>query len=531
MPNAEPFRSMTEAAPPSPPSDVRHSHQVPDFMHMLVDHVPAMLAYWGADLRCRFANKAYKTWFGVDPAGLIGTHIKDLLGPELFALNEPYIRGALRGEEQLFERVVPGKDGVQRHSLATYIPDMVDGKAVGFMSHVTEVTKLKEAEAALRAQVAEREHAYECLRQSETALREAQQLGQIGSWELDLDTNAPRWSDEMYRIFGLDPSQPLPPYTERAHLYPPESWARLTRQIEHTTRTGEPYLIELAYFKPGGGIGWVEARGMAVRNPQGHIFKLAGTLMEVTERHHVEEARVQRDVALAANRNKTMLLSRVSHELRTPLNGIMGYAQLNLMQPGLDATQRQRNEIILQCGQHMVELVDDMLDLSGAELGRITVQRAALDLAPLVEASLLHFGPLADAMRVELVNRLVPHEAFHAMADPMRAQQVINHLVSNAIKYNRPEGRVTVSAHRSDTHIDIRVEDTGVGLTAQQLARLFTPFDRLGAEATSVEGTGVGLALSKVLVDLMGGELLVESQPGKGSAFTLRLARSAATNH
>ncbi|MGQ0596664.1 PAS domain-containing sensor histidine kinase [Aquabacterium sp.] len=519
---------MPVAESPKPKPNHAERREVPHFMRMLVDHVPAMLAYWGADLRCRFANKAYEKWFGVDPESLIGTRIQNLLGPELFALNEPYIRGALRGEEQLFERVVPGKDGIQRHSLATYIPDIVNGEVVGFMSHVTEVTKLKEAEAALRAQAAEQEHAYDRLRQSETALREAQRLGQIGSWEWELGPNIARWSDEMYRIFGFDPSEPLPDYAESDRLYTPESWARLTRQIDHTLQTGEPYLLELEYLKPEGGTGWIEARGLAVRDPQGHIFKLCGTLMEITERHRMQEARVQRDVALAANRNKTMLLSRVSHELRTPLNGIMGYAQLNLMDPSLDTTQRQRSEVILQCGQHMVELVDDMLDLSGAELGRITVAHMSMNLTPVVEASVLHFGPMADAMHVELVNCLGPREVLQVLADPMRTQQVINNLLSNAIKYNRPNGRVTVSAHRGEAHINIRVEDTGIGLSAAQQARLFTPFDRLGAEATGVEGTGVGLALSKVLTELMGGELLVESRAGEGSAFTLRLARGPA---
>lgn len=515
---------MPDAAPePAQPSEASRP-AVPDFMRMLVDHVPAMLAYWGADLRCRFANRAYERWFGVNPDSLIGTSIEDVLGPELLPQTRPYIQGVLRGEQQVFERALPGLGGATRHSLATYLPDIVDGKVVGFMSHVVEITQLKEAEAALRAQAAERERAYECLRQSEAALREAQRLGQIGSWEWDLDANVPRWSDEMYRIFGFDPAEPLPDYTESDRLYTPESWARLTRQIEHTIQTGEPYLIELEYLKPGGGTGWIEARGLPVRNPQGRIFKLAGTLMEITEKHHMLEARLQRDVALAANRNKALMLSRVSHELRTPLNGIMGYAQLNLMEPNLDATLRQRNEVILQCGQHMVALVDDLLDLADAELGRITVAQQAVDLAPMVEASLLHFGPMADAMQVELVNHIAPHDLLRAQADPVRVRQVIHNLVSNAIKYNRPDGLVTLSTRHGAKHIDIRVEDTGIGLTAEQQARLFTPFDRLGAEATRVEGTGVGLALSKVLVDLMGGELLVESQPGKGSAFTLRLA-------
>jgi PAS domain S-box-containing protein len=108
-----------------------------------------MMAYWDADLRCRFANRAYQTWFGVDPETLIGTRLVDLLGPELFALNEPYLRAAFQGHEQTFERVVPGPGGAQRNSIASYIPDVVDGVVRGILVHVTEITELKQAMAAL----------------------------------------------------------------------------------------------------------------------------------------------------------------------------------------------------------------------------------------------------------------------------------------------------------------------------------------------------------------------------------------------
>ncbi|MBX3606936.1 MAG: PAS domain-containing protein [Piscinibacter sp.] len=127
-------------------------------MRLVVDRVPSMLAYWDSDLRCRFANRAYEMWFGVSPEGLLGSSIRDLLGPDLFALNEPHIRAALRGEEQLFERVVPGRDGKRRHSLAHYIPDIVDGHVAGFLVQVTEVTTLKEAQAALLHEKTLRQH-------------------------------------------------------------------------------------------------------------------------------------------------------------------------------------------------------------------------------------------------------------------------------------------------------------------------------------------------------------------------------------
>lgn len=119
-------------------------------MRLLVDRVPSMLAYWDRHLICRFANRAYEAWFGVDPDHLLGTHIRDLLGPELFELNQPYMRRALAGERQVFERIVPGPGGVQRHSLAEYIPDAVDGVVRGFLVQVTNVTELKQTQAALQ---------------------------------------------------------------------------------------------------------------------------------------------------------------------------------------------------------------------------------------------------------------------------------------------------------------------------------------------------------------------------------------------
>ncbi len=125
------------------------AHDTDYHMRLLVDRVPSMLAYWDRDLRCRFANRAYERWFGVDADSLLGQPIQGLLGAELFALNEDYIRAALRGEEQTFERIVPGPGGVQRHSLAHYIPDLVGGVVRGFLVQVTEVTQLKETQAAL----------------------------------------------------------------------------------------------------------------------------------------------------------------------------------------------------------------------------------------------------------------------------------------------------------------------------------------------------------------------------------------------
>ncbi len=255
------------------------------YAQRLADHLPSMLAYWDRDLRCRFANQAYKTWFGVDPACMIGMHIRDLLGPALYALNEPYLQGALAGKQQVFERVVPGPDGRRRHSLATYMPDIVDGRVEGVMVHVTEVTALKEAEAALHAEVARSGPAL-------AALREAQRLGQLGSWEWHAETDSTSWSDELCRLLSHDPAQPVPPTAERERRYTPESWARLQSLVARAMQTGEPYTVELE-LRSEGGPRWIEARGEAVRDPDGRIVGLRGTAQDITARRQVDEARLQ----------------------------------------------------------------------------------------------------------------------------------------------------------------------------------------------------------------------------------------------
>jgi PAS domain S-box-containing protein len=502
----------------------------PHHIRLLVDHVPSMLAYWDRDLRCRFANRAYERWFGVDPDSLIGTSIKDLLGSQLFALNEPHIRAALDGREQVFERVVPGPGGARRHSLATYVPDIVDGEVMGFIAHVTEVTKLKETEAALRAEAGQREIAMAQLRESKAALVEAQRLGGVGNWEWEISPDITVWSDELYRIFGLDPRRLPPTFAEQARLYSEESWERMRSTVSTTMRTGQPYTLELAYVRGDGRSGWLEARGEVVRAETGEITKLRGTVHEVTLRHRMEEARVAAQAAEAASRNKTQLLSRVSHELRTPLNAILGFAQLCEMDATMDPKHKAWAATIVGAGRHMLELVDEMLDLAAAESGRIGVQCVDIELNPILLESLLQASTAAHAGDITLSGCDPDSAPVHVWGDAKRLKQVIDNLLSNAIKYTQRGGTVKLSSSDFGGRVDIVVQDSGPGLSGEQLQRMFLPFERLGAERTATPGTGLGLALSKTLVELMGGSLRVESAPGTGSTFSVSLQRGNRRN-
>jgi signal transduction histidine kinase/ActR/RegA family two-component response regulator len=238
--------------------------------------------------------------------------------------------------------------------------------------------------------------------------------------------------------------------------------------------------------------------------------------------------RSARDEAERANRAKSEFLSRMSHELRTPLNAILGFGQL-LERANLVALQTDNVREILHAGRHLLELINEVLDLARIESGKFSVSLEAVPLLPLIADCLSLMRPQAESAGIELIET-AQDCGEQVRADRTRLKQVLLNLLSNAVKYNRPQGAINVTPTLQEDAVQIRIRDTGAGLTAEQQARLFVPFERLDADQSAIEGTGIGLALSKRLVELMGGSIGVESEPGVGSTFwlTLPLADAAA---
>jgi signal transduction histidine kinase len=229
-------------------------------------------------------------------------------------------------------------------------------------------------------------------------------------------------------------------------------------------------------------------------------------------------ALVQAKVADAANRAKSEFLSRMSHELRTPLNAILGFGKLMSLDEGLTASQLDYLNEILQAGRHLLGLVNEVLDLHQIEAGRMTVEVKDLLLAPLAQDNVDLLEPLALAAGVSLHMNIAPDTVVRA--DPKRLSQVLINLVSNAVKYNREGGFVRLeSAHLADGRVQITVVDNGLGISDTAQAMIFQPFERGDADDTPVQGTGLGLTLTRKLVDLMDGEIGFESQDGQGSRF------------
>ena len=235
--------------------------------------------------------------------------------------------------------------------------------------------------------------------------------------------------------------------------------------------------------------------------------------------------REAQEAAEAANRSKSQFLSRMSHELRTPLNAVLGFGQL-LEMGSLDAAQRDSVEHILKGGRHLLDLINEVLDISRIEAGELSLSPEPVLAAELIRESVDLIRPLAEQRGLQLAVGGSGDCDGYLFADRQRLKQVLLNLLANAVKYNRAGGAVAVSCELpSETRMRISVIDTGMGIAAERLGLLFAPFERLGAEQTGEEGTGIGLALSKRLTEAMGGTLEATSTLGQGSTFTVELPR------
>jgi PAS domain S-box-containing protein len=266
----------------------------------------------------------------------------------------------------------------------------------------------------------------------------------------------------------------------------------------------------------------------AMRTPEGALKGFLGVAIDITERRRAAALELARKTAELANQAKSEFLSKMSHELRTPLNAVLGFAQLieaeQAKRPPAEHDEHVRH--IQRAGWHLVRLIDDVLDLARIESGRLAVTIGAVELGPvlaqaeqMVQPQLRQFGV---SLRVAMAHG--PAGAgLCVAADATRLSQVLVNLLSNAAKYNRPQGEVELTCRRDGAVVRLVVSDTGIGMSEAQLARLYEPFNRLGQERGRREGTGIGLVITRHLVELMHGQIDVHSEPGVGTRFVITL--------
>jgi PAS domain S-box-containing protein len=346
----------------------------------------------------------------------------------------------------------------------------------------------------------------------------------LGTWEWDPKTDTSTWDDQMYRLRGIEPAAVPPNSKGRREMVHADDQERVDRLLAEAVAQQKSAAYEFRVVWPDGTVHWLASRSTPIVGPNGGALHYIGVNWDITEGVNAETARREKFIAQRESEAKSQFLARMSHELRTPLNAVLGFAQLLQLDSDInDTEQRSRIEHILSAGEHLLSLINDVLDLSSLESGQLKLDMQAVPLAELVNEALPLVTPLAKGFHVKVESGAIEGVVW---ADRIRLRQVLINLLSNAIKYNRPDGVARVGTELHQGKVVLTVTDTGRGLTPEQRAHLFEPFNRLGIEREGIEGTGIGLAIVKTLVGRMGGSIEVCSEPGTGSSFSVKLQRA-----
>jgi len=357
----------------------------------------------------------------------------------------------------------------------------------------------------------------------------ANEAGGIGVWDWDLSRGRLVFDQRMGQMVGIAPLD--------AHLHDllapqllPQAAQALQVALHAAVQHLQPLNLELQRITDDGSERWLHLIGRPHADTHGHAVRLIGCAWDSSPEHEALHMLAAKEAAESASRAKSAFLSRMSHELRTPLNAILGFSQLMRMEADAGETTYKPHRVTLieSAARHLLDLVNEVLDVSRIESGSLELRLAPVDLARVVAESLPMVQEAADRRRITLVDDVGNGPACWVLGDRLRLKEVLINLLSNAVKYNVPAGQVVVTAHAAHDRVHLCVRDTGQGLDADQMRGLFQPFNRLGAESSGIEGSGMGLFVSRRFIELMGGSIEVQSECGSGTAVHVRLPRAPA---
>jgi PAS domain S-box-containing protein len=415
------------------------------------------------------------------------------------------------GETEVFEGTAKSSGLVRDYLCAKSVYRDLQGNIIGLVGISHDITERKQAE--------------EKLKQSEQQLAEAQRLAHIGSWNWDLTTDALMWSVELYRILGVEPQEfDVSQSAFIEQLVHPDDRDVINNAAANAITAKGQFDIHYRVIRPDGEQRIVHSTGNVCFDGQGNAVRMFGTAQDVTERKQIEtELKEARDVALESARLKSEFLANMSHEIRTPMNGVIGMTGL-LLDTELSIEQRDFAETIQSSGDSLLTIINDILDFSKIEAGKLQFETLDFDLNNAIESTVELLAERAHEKRVELASLVYSDLPTALRGDPGRLRQVLTNLIGNALKFTE-FGEVVVRATKeseSDDSVVVRftISDTGIGIPEALQRKLFHAFTQAdGSTTRKYGGTGLGLAISKQLVELMGGQIGVNSQPGKGSTF------------
>jgi PAS domain S-box-containing protein len=449
---------------------------------------------------------------GYTPDELMGESSFDFVHPDDTPASRAFIDAIIRqpGTTHQTEFRFRHRDGTYRMLETMGRTLREDSADEGIVVNSRDITERKEAEAAVHRS---EEH-------FRTLIENATDLITI----LEPDGTIRYESSAITRMLGYTPEE-LVGRNPFDLIHPDDAAQVAARLGELIERPGWSSSVEFRFQAKDGTWRHLEAVGRTI-NPGSPLDGLVVNSRDVSERRRAEAAmKAAKEEAERANLAKSEFLSRMSHELRTPMNSILGFAQV-LARRELPADQAKGVDHILRAGRHLLNLINEVLDISRIEANeqQLSLEPVRVDAAVAEAVTLIR--PLAQQHGCEVDDGALPADLY-VLADRQRFAQVLLNLLSNGVKYNHPGGRVWVTCEEMEgpdgAELCISVHDTGPGIPPERLSELFVPFARLGAEMSNVEGTGLGLALSRRLAEAMAGELTVSSKVGEGSTFRVRL--------
>ena len=349
---------------------------------------------------------------------------------------------------------------------------------------------------------------------------------QVGTWEYIRETEEMVCSDIKLRLFGLESKRAPISLTDILERIHPDDRAEVDTLLKRSIETGSPLQVQFRVILPGGHIHWLDTKAKASLDRRGHVTSVYGVDMDISAQKRASDVlRRAKEEADAANLLKSEFLANMSHEIRTPMTAILGFSELLLSeklseQARLDFASRIRSN-----GDHLLHLIDDILDLSKFEAGQVPTEKIDFSLGEGFAEAIRMVRPLASKKGLDLQVKIAGEIPRVLNSDPHRFRQIILNLLGNAIKFTA-KGSITLHARYTDDTLFVDVEDTGIGMSPEQSSRLFNAFQQADSSVTrKFGGTGLGLALSRRIAQALGGSLaLTRSAPGAGSVFTLKLS-------
>ena len=344
----------------------------------------------------------------------------------------------------------------------------------------------------------------------------------IGTWEWNLLTDDVTWSENMSHLLKGDSTKGKIQTTRNqcvSSIYK-DDYSFVEKEINNCIHERKNLKIEYRVIWPDNTIHWVQSRGTVIYSEDNVPSNMLGIMVDITERKNMEQVLFETNELVAMqNKAKSDFLTSMSHELKNPLNVVIGYSQLLSGQSNITDDQNKSLEIISRAGEHINGLVNEILDLASIEAGKVSLTIERISLTKILYECVELISITAKEQRQNISVNIGECDNQYINVDRKRFTQIMLNLLSNAVKYNQPHGDIHVSCKQAGDKVCISIKDNGLGLSDNQQNQLFQPFQRLGAETTNIPGTGMGLVITKQLIELMNGHIGVESTLGRGSIF------------